>query len=116
MFLIFCKITFLNLFTWHRQYHHNGTTEKCQILLKSCYSVGYNYQIYQCIFRLAAMNINNVVKYCTNIHDLSFHATIYADWQTVVYSDCVTLLHIVPLQFLGPTFTIDEVPGPMSLH
>jgi len=58
------------------------------------------YQICQCIVRLAAININNVVNYCSNIHDLSFHAAIYADWQTVVYSDCVTLLHIVPLQFL----------------
>jgi len=51
------------------------TTDKCQLLLKSCYSVGYNYQICHCIFRLAAININNVVNYCSNIHDISFQAS-----------------------------------------
>jgi len=52
------------------------------------------------------MNISNVVTYCSNIHDLSsMQLIIYADYHTVVglglYSDFVTLLHIVdlPLQF-----------------
>jgi len=32
-------------------------------------------QKYHCIFRLVAININNVVNYCSNIHDISFRAT-----------------------------------------
>jgi len=54
-------------------------------LLKSCYSVEYNYQIYDSIFRIAATNINNVLNYFSNVHELPSMFVIYADWHMVTY-------------------------------
>jgi len=47
------------------------TTDKCQLLLKSCYSVGYNYHIYHWILTIAVLGVNNVPNYLSNNHDLS---------------------------------------------
>src|SRR6218665_490810 len=61
----------------------NRTTDKCQLLLKSCYSVGYNYQIYRCIFKLAAININVVIIIVLIFMIFPSMLLIYADNQAV---------------------------------
>jgi len=49
---------------------------------------------------MAAVNINNVPNYFSNIHDLFLYVS-YLCWLAYgAYGDCTTLLHIVPLQFL----------------
>jgi len=67
--LIFGKNTFIIFIRGNGNIMRNVTIEKCQFLLKSCYSVGYNYQIYHFISRIAAMNINNVLDYFSNFYD-----------------------------------------------
>src|SRR6218665_1232541 len=74
-FPVFAKLHFFIYFYGFDKITTNRTTEECQLLLKSYYSEGYNYQIHHCIFRLAAININNVVNYCSNIHDIYLPAT-----------------------------------------
>src|SRR6218665_19128 len=65
------------------------------LLLKSCYSVGYNYQVHRCIDRLAAMNINNVANCFPIFVIFSSMLVIYTEWQMVAHSDCVTSLLIL---------------------
>jgi len=69
MLLFFCNNTFIIFIRGIGNILRSMTIEKCKFLLKSCYSVGYNYQIYHSIFRTAAMNSNNAFNYFSNIHD-----------------------------------------------
>src|SRR6218665_2782582 len=62
IFLLFCNKPFIISIHGIGTFIGNVTTEYCQFLLKSCYSVEYNYQIYHCIFRIADMNIINVLN------------------------------------------------------
>jgi len=62
IFLFVCHKPFIIFIHGIGNFIENMTSEKCQFLLKSCYSVEYNYQIYHCIFRIADMNIINVLN------------------------------------------------------